>query len=141
MTGIFGWFILFWMFFLIVTISIGGYFMFRKFLKGMPKKDGMSTLDWQEYYIKQSLPLWNEEGKALLNKLVAPVPSPFREVAKQTIAAKIGELALREGAGEIDTDLIIRGYIMATPKRDHKWLKNYLDQEGIDYSRYTGLLR
>lgn len=138
--GWFAWFILFWMIFLVVSISIGGYFMFRKFLKGMPKEDGKSQLDWQEYYIQNSLPLWNEEGKKLLNRLVLPVPAPFRDAAKQAIAAKIGELALNENVKEITTDLIIRGYILATPKRDHKWLVKALDQEGIDVKSYQQLL-
>ncbi len=133
---LFGIGILIWMILLVVLFSIGGYFMFRKFLKSLPKADGMSTLDWQQYYIEQTLPLWTEEGKALLNDLVKPVPSPFRDTAKQTIAAKIGELALKEKAEVIDRDLILRGYIMATPKRDHKALFAYLEKKGIDYAPY-----
>lgn len=133
---LFGVGILIWMVFLVVVLSIGGFFMFRKFLKSLPKDDGMSALDWQRYYIEQTLSLWTDEGKALLNELVKPVPSPFRDTAKQTIAAKIGELALQEQASVIDRDLILRGYIMATPKRDHKVLFAYLEKKGIDYTRY-----
>lgn len=140
-TGLFGWFILFWMLFLVGSISIGGYFMFRKFLKGMPKEDGLSELDRQDDLIQKSLPLWNEEGKKLLERLVLPVPSLFRESAKRTIAAKIGELALKEEAEEIHTDLIIRGYIMATPKRDHHWLIKALKEEGMDPAKYQDLLQ
>ena len=61
--------------------------------------------------------------KLLLNELVVPVPELFRPVAKQKIAGKIGEIALEENAKKIDSDLIIRGYIQATPKRDHKFLR------------------
>lgn len=132
----FGIGILFWMIFLVVFMFIGGFFMFRKILKSLPKADGLSELDRQREIIERTLPLWTDEGKALLNELVKPVPSPFRNTAKQTIAAKIGELALKQQASVIDRDLILRGYIQATPKRDHKALFAYLEKKGIDYRRY-----
>lgn len=134
------WLFLFWMIFVIVFLFIGGYFMFRKFIKGLPKEDGKSILDWQQYYIEKSLPLWTEEGKKLLNELVSPVPQLFRDTAKQTIAGKIGELAIKENAQSIDIDLIIRGYILATPKRDHKFLVKHLREKNIDFSKYKTLL-
>lgn len=87
----------------------------------MPKEDGKSELDWQDEYIQKSLHLWRDEDKQLLNELVLPVPELLRDVAKEKIAGKIGELALKEQAASINLDLIIRGYIMATPKRDHKF--------------------
>ncbi len=40
----------------------------------------------------------------------------------QRFVGKIGELALQENASQITQDLIIKGYIIATPKRDHKFL-------------------
>ncbi|MCY9190388.1 DUF2621 family protein, partial [Bacillus mojavensis] len=48
--GWFLWFILFWVITMIVLLSIGGFFMFRKFLKRLPKEDGQSELVWQGYY-------------------------------------------------------------------------------------------
>ncbi len=119
---------------------IGGYFMFRKFLKRLPKSDGKSTLDWQDYYIENTLHLWNEEQRALLNELVAPVPELFRDVAKGTIAGKIGELALKDQIAELTEDYIIRGYILATPKRDHKFLIKRLQEKNIDVTPYKHLL-
>jgi hypothetical protein len=136
-----GWFLILWMVVLVGLFAIGGYFMFRKFFKSMPKQDGMSALDWQNYYIEKSLHLWTEDGKKLLNELVSPVPQLFRETAKRTIAGKIGELALKEKVTQIDMDLIIRGYIIATPKRDHKWLINHLTSKNIDFSKYAELLK
>ncbi|UFJ42988.1 DUF2621 domain-containing protein [Brevibacillus humidisoli] len=137
----FSWFIMFWMFVLLGLVAIGGYFMFRKFLKSMPKADGKSDLDWQDYYIDQTRTLWTEEGLAFLNELVEPVPQLFRDVARRSIAAKIGELALHEKADQITQDLIIKGYIIATPKRDHKWLISHLQEKQIDYSAYEKLLK
>jgi len=138
---LFSWFILFWMFLLLALFAIGGYFMFRKFLKSMPKADGKSELDWQAYYIEQTRDMWTAEGLAFLNELVEPVPQLFRDAARRSIAAKIGELALQEKTDKITQDLIIKGYIMATPKRDHKWLIAHLKKKQIDYSAYEKLLK
>lgn len=133
------WFyIVFWIA-LIGSMAIGGYFMFRKFLKQLPKADGYSDMDWEQYYIKKSLHLWTDDTKALLNELVAPVPDLFRDVAKQKIAGKIGEIALQEKASEMKEEYIIKGYILATPKRDHKWLKKTLQKKQIDLQTYQHL--
>lgn len=141
MQDLFMWFIIFWCVVLIGLFGIGGFFMFRKFLKRLPKVDGKSTLDWEEHYVNESLHLWNEEAKALLNELVSPVPELFRDVAKQKIAAKIGEIALKDRAKTIGFDHIIRGYIVATPKRDHNFLRKKLDQMKVDMTPYEHLFQ
>jgi hypothetical protein len=134
-------FIVIWMFFLMTIFFIGGYFMFRKFLKRLPKDDGKSIIDWEEYYVEKTHHLWSDEQKKLLNELVEPVPTLFRDVAKQKIAAKIGELALKEAAKTMREDLIIRGYIIATPKRDHKFLIKKLNEKQISIQPYKQLLQ
>lgn len=134
--GFFLWFILFWVVVLIGLFGIGGFFMFRKFLKLFPREDGKSIIDWEEYYVNESLHLWNDEAKELLEELCSPVPELFRPVAKQKIGAKIGQLALEEKAKKIDLDIIIRGYIIATPKRDHKFLRKKLAEMDIDVAPY-----
>ncbi len=136
----FMWFIVLWTIFLITVMFIGGYFMFRKFLKRFPKEDGKSILDWQDYYIEQTLHLWDEEQRQLLNDLVEPVPELFRDVAKGKIAGKIGELALQDEIDLLTQDYIIKGYILATPKRDHKFLKKKLREKNIDMTPYQDLL-
>ncbi|MER1987709.1 MAG: DUF2621 domain-containing protein [Solibacillus sp.] len=135
----FQWFILFWAVALVALMAIGGFFMFRKFLKALPKQDGKSDLDWQNHYLDKTIHLWGDDAKALLNELCSPVPELFRQVAKEKIAGKIGELALGEHATNINDDLIIRGYILATPKRDHKFLRKKLDEMNIDVTPYEGL--
>jgi hypothetical protein len=137
--GWFLWFILFWVVVLIGSFAIGGFFMFRKFLKRLPKEDGKSDMDWEEYYVSKTIHLWGNEQKELLNELVSPVPDLFRPVAKQKIAGKIGKLALEEKAKAINFDLIIRGYIQATPKRDHKFLRKKLDEMQVDLTPYEHL--
>ena len=137
--GWFLWFILFWIVFLVSMLAIGGFFMFRKFLQRLPKEDGKSDLDWQDYYLKKSKHLWKQEEKYLLEELVEPVPELFRDVARAKIAGKIGQLALEENASSITLDLVIRGYIIATPKRDHKFLMKRLEEKQIDYSAYEAL--
>ncbi len=131
MTG-WDWFmslIIVWTFILLGLMLIGGFFMFRKFLKRLPKEDGKSILDWQAYYIEQALPLWKDEQRSLLNELVQPVPELFRDVAKEKIAGKISEIALKENATQLTLDMIIRGYIIATPKKDHRFLIKKINAE------------
>lgn len=135
--GWFMWFILFWGVTLVTLMAIGGFFMFRKFLKALPKDDGKSILDWEEHYVDKTIHLWGDDQKALLNELVSPVPELFRPVAKQKIAGKIGELALDEKAKSITQELLIRGYILATPKRDHKFLRKKLAEMEIDVTPYN----
>ena len=137
--GWFLWFILFWVIILLGSFAIGGFFMFRKFLKKMPKVDGMSDMDWEEYYVNHTIDLWTQNEKELLADLVDPVPELFRDVAKHKIAGKIGELALKENVVMIDQDLVIRGYIMATPKRDHKFLRKKLTEKQIELTPYEHL--
>lgn len=115
--------------------------MFRKFLKSMPKQDGKSDLDWQDYYIDQTRSLWTIDTLHLLDELVEPVPTLFRDVAKRSIAGKIGQLALDEGAQQINQDLVIKGYILATPARDHKWLVARLKEKQIDFTAYRNHLK
>ncbi|MCY7475382.1 DUF2621 domain-containing protein [Paenibacillus larvae] len=134
------WVTVFWAAILLGFMAIGGYFMFRKFLKVLPMADGKSKLDWQNHYVEASRHLWTDESKAFLDKLVQPVPKPFRDVARHSIAAKIGQVALEEKAREVTKDHCIKGYILATPKRDHSFLIKFLQQEEIDYSPYKHML-
>ncbi|MBX9972572.1 DUF2621 domain-containing protein [Cytobacillus firmus] len=137
--GWFMYFILFWVVILISFFAIGGFFMFRKFLKRMPKEDGKSDLDWEEHYVNETRHLWQQKEKDLLEDLVSPVPELFRDVARMKIAGKIGELALKEKAAQINQDLLIRGYILATPKRDHKFLRKKLTEKQINMTPYEHL--
>ncbi len=141
MNDIFMWMIALWTFIMLGLMIIGGYFMFRKFLKKMPKEDGYSELDWQDHYIQLALPMWDDESKALLNELVSPVPELFRDVAKERIAGRISKIALDEGAKSITLDHIMKGYIIATPKRDHKFMKKKLNELNIDYTPYEDLFQ
>lgn len=131
--------IVLWGFFLITIMGIGGFFMFRKFLKRMPKQDGKSAMDWEEHYLEKSKHMWLDEEKALLEELVSPVPELFRDVARQKIASKIGEVALEKQEESITQTTLIEGYIIATPKRDHNFLRKKLKQKEIDVAPYEHL--
>lgn len=135
------WVILIWSVTMITFIAIGGYFMFRKFLRVLPKKNGLSEEMRREALIEESLPLWNEEGKALLSELVRPVPSLFRDAAKKAIAAKIAEIALARQAAAIDEKLILEGYILATPRQDHRFLWKHVERLGLDVAEFEHLIK
>ncbi|PZD94936.1 DUF2621 domain-containing protein [Paenibacillus sambharensis] len=136
----FMYFILFWAVVMVVFMSIGGFFMFRKFLKVLPMRDGKSKLDWQNYWVERSRPMWTDESKQFLDVLVSPVPGPFRDIAKHSIAAKIGQVAIESGASSVTRDHCIEGYIRATPARDYRSLVSFLDKKGIDYTPYKHLI-
>lgn len=125
---------------MLIAMCIGGYFMFRKFFKVLPKADGKSKLDWQNYYVESSRHMWSDGSKQFLEQLVSPVPKAFRDIARHSIAAKIGQIALESGENEVSREHCIRGYILATPKRDHKSLIQFLQKQNIDYSEYKHLL-
>jgi hypothetical protein len=91
--------------------------------------------------VDKSIHLWNDEAKEMLEELTKPVPELFRPVAKQKIGAKIGEIALNEKAKKIDMDLIIRGYIVATPPRDYKFLRKKLADINFDVTPYEHLFQ
>ncbi|CAM4313060.1 DUF2621 domain-containing protein [Paenibacillus alkaliterrae] len=136
----FMYFIVFWAIVMVGAMSIGGFFMFRKFLKVLPMRDGKSKLDWQNYWVERSRSMWNDDSKALLDELVSPVPSAFRDIAKHSIAAKIGQVAIEHGASSVTREHCIEGYIRATPKRDYRSLVAFLERQGIDYAPYKHLL-
>lgn len=140
MNTFFMWFLVFWGFVMLFFLAVGGYFMFRKFMKSLPMADGKSKLDWQNHYIEASRRLWTDDSKAFLELLVEPVPKAFRDIARQTIAARIGQLALERNAHEVTREHCIEGYILATPKRDHKSLISFLEKNGIGYEAYAHLL-
>jgi hypothetical protein len=137
----FMWFLVFWGCVLVAFMAVGGFFMFRKFMKVLPKEDGKSKLDWQNHYVNASRHLWTEDAKGFLEQLVEPVPTPFRDIARHSIAAQIGQVALEEEAAEVTREHCVKGYILATPKRDYKSLTSFLDKKQIDYSAYRDLLQ
>ncbi|MCM3628827.1 DUF2621 domain-containing protein [Paenibacillus glycanilyticus] len=136
----FMFFIVFWAVVMVGAMAIGGFFMFRKFLKVLPQRDGKSKLDWQNYWVERSRSMWTDESKSFLDELVSPVPSAFRDIAKHSIAAKIGQVAIDNGASEVTRDHCIEGYIRATPKRDYRSLVSFLERKEIDYAPYRHLL-
>ena len=122
-------------------MGIGGFFMFRKFLKQLPKEDGTSMMYWEVHYFEKTKHMWLDDEKALLEELVSPVPELFRDVARQKIASKIGEVALEKQENTITKNTLIEGYIIATPKRDHKFLRKKLKQKEIDVAPYEHLFK
>lgn len=78
--------------------------------------------------------------KALLNELVRPVPSLFRDAAKKAIAAKIAEIALERRVPSIDEKIILEGYILATPRQDHRFLWKHVERLGLDVSEFEDLI-
>ncbi|GJM78259.1 hypothetical protein HMSSN139_07550 [Paenibacillus sp. HMSSN-139] len=132
--------IAFWGFVLLGMMAIGGFFMFRKFLKVLPKADGMSKLDWQNHWVEQSRHLWTDEAKAFLDRLVEPRAGPVPGYRQAFDRRGDRQIALQEKASEVTQEHCIRGYIVATPKRDNKFLVKFLEKNQIDYRPYRHLM-
>src|SRR5699024_12686680 len=82
-----------------------------------------------------------EAKKDMINVLVSPMHDLFRDVAKERIAGRISKIALDDRAKEITLDHIMKGYIIATSKRDHKFMKKKLNELEIDYTPYADLFQ
>ena len=96
-------------------------------LKVLPKRT--ANPNWiGKIIVETSRHLWTDEAKAFLDQLVEPVPGPFRDIAKHSIAAEIGKIAVENKATEVSRDHCIKGYIIATPKRDNKFLVKFLEK-------------
>jgi len=54
---------------------------------------------------------------------------------------KIGEVALKKNSDIISREILIEGYILATPKRDHKFLRKKLNEKEIDVTPYEHLFQ
>src|SRR5699024_7390943 len=128
--------IILWGFLLIGIMAIGGFFMFRKFVKQLPKEGGKSAMDWEEYYMNKTVHKLEGNEKLLLEELVLPVPELFRDVAKQKRAIKNSENSLKKKQDIITQEILNVEYIIATPKRDHKFLRKKLHQKNIDVTPY-----
>src|SRR5699024_10230302 len=100
------------------------------------KEDGKSDMYWQYDYIKKRKHMWNEPELNLLKEIVAPVTELFRDVAKRTIAGKIGEDGLAKNEEVVTQDMMIEGYIIDTPKRDDRFLRKILKEKEIDVTPY-----
>src|SRR5690625_7927052 len=86
--------IVLWCLFMIVFMSIGGFFMFRKFLKQLPKADGNSAMDWERHYMEHTIQMWEQEEKDLLEVLVSPVPEIFSDAVQHSISSNNGDIVL-----------------------------------------------
>src|SRR5690625_2679271 len=103
----------------------------RTFFFSSRRRHTRCPRDWSSDVCSSDL-----EEKDLLEVLVSPVPEIFRDAARQSIASKIGELALERNVDKITRELLIEGYIIGTPKRDHRFLRRKLKQENIDVTPY-----
>src|SRR5699024_7793223 len=126
---IYEYFIILWGFFLVGFLGIGGFCMFRTFIKPLPNEAGISEMDWPRYYRSTTKHMWPHEELDLLGALVQPDRELFRDVERQSIASKIGEIALLKERDVITRDILIEGYIIGTPKKDHKFLRKTLKEK------------
>jgi catechol 2,3-dioxygenase-like lactoylglutathione lyase family enzyme len=105
-------------------------------------RDGNTIYLWRpltedEYDFVPELPkemTWAPDGEALLKSLLKSVPSLFRSLARRRVVAVAEELAA--GTNIVTREIVIRGYILASPRVTRFRNRQPLIDHGIDVDRY-----
>ncbi|AUD13876.1 DUF2621 domain-containing protein [Planococcus sp. MB-3u-03] len=97
-------------------------FYVPKFLKSMPKEDGLSDLNWEEYYVEKRS-TYGEPKKRALERIGTAGAGPFPPGGETENRGAHRRDPAGGKAKKMELQHIIRGYIQATPKRDHKFLR------------------
>jgi len=83
---------------------------------------------------------WNDEANDLLEELVKPIPPFVRPMAKKSIINKVEHLAQETGMEEVNSDCLIRGFILSSPKEDKERALKILQEKNIDLTPYQSFL-
>src|SRR5699024_3636720 len=99
------YFIIFWGFLLIGLMAIGGFFMFRKFLKMLHIEDGKSMMDWEILYMEKTKQCWKKNKNNCIEKIVFLVQNLFKDVPQKKFARKIGKVQLKKNEPKLTREL------------------------------------
>lgn len=80
---------------------------------------------------------WDEEAEQLLEALLRMVPDTLRSLAEGAARAEAEGFANERGAGAVETDDVVRGWIETTPADQRNGLVAVLEELGIDPEGYA----
>ncbi|TMD60984.1 MAG: DUF2621 family protein [Chloroflexi bacterium] len=83
---------------------------------------------------------WTEAAEDLLAALLRMVPDTFRSLAEGAARVEAEGFAGERGAGAVDTDDVVRGWIETTPADQRDSLVAVLEELGIDPELYAEAL-
>ncbi|UCH89705.1 MAG: DUF2621 family protein [Thermoplasmata archaeon] len=79
---------------------------------------------------------WNDDMKALYNKLMSNTPKMFRDMAIKTTTAKAEKNAVERGSEYVEVEDIARACLSEAPEIFKPQIINDLKREGIDAEKY-----
>ena len=79
---------------------------------------------------------WEPAIKEKFEQMIAKVPVFMRELAKNAVARKAEECAVKAGRTEVNEKDMVDGFFAATPFGFHGPMKNDMKELGIDYTQY-----
>ncbi|CEH31793.1 DUF2621 family protein [Aneurinibacillus migulanus] len=82
---------------------------------------------------------WQDDSNQLLDELMKPLPVFVRPMAKKSIKNKVEQVAQEAGAEEVNTEHVVRGYIIAAPDKERA--VTALEANRIDLAPYADLLK
>jgi hypothetical protein len=83
---------------------------------------------------------WSEAADSLLLAFVRMVPETLRELAGASARDESEAVAEQRGAGEVEVDDVVRGWINTTPPEQRNGLIAVLESLGLEPERYAEAL-
>jgi len=79
---------------------------------------------------------WNDENKALFDRLMANTPEQFKEIALKATKEKAESIAKERGSEFVEIDDIAKACLVSAPPIFKPQVINDLKREGIDADKY-----
>ena len=79
---------------------------------------------------------WNDDMKALFERLMANTPETFRDIAIKTTGEKPETNAQKRGVGIVEIEDIARACLIEAPEIFRPQIINDLKREGIDAEKF-----
>ncbi len=80
---------------------------------------------------------WSEAADSILLALVRMVPETLRELAAASARDESEAVAEQRGAGEVEVDDVVRGWIRTTPPEQRNGLIAVIESLGLEPERYA----
>ena len=80
---------------------------------------------------------WDDDAERLLAALLGMVPDTYRQLAEGAARVEAEGFAGERGAGSVERDDVVRGWIETTPADQRNGLVAVLEELGVDPEAYA----
>ena len=80
---------------------------------------------------------WSDAADSVLGALVRMVPETLRELAGASARDESEAIAEQRGAGEVEVDDVVRGWIRTTPPEQRNGLVAVIESLGLEPETYA----